>query len=82
MPTPQLAKAFVNRVWYALMGEAFYNPIDDLGPTRTANSPEVIEALASQWQQGGYDVKWLFRTIMNTKAYQRESRSTNSPTTI
>lgn len=75
---PWFAKAFVNRVWYSLMGEAFYNPIDDLGPTRTANSPEVIEALASQWQQGGYDIKWLFRTIMNTKAYQRESRSTNT----
>ncbi len=75
---PWFAKAFVNRAWYALMGETFYNPIDDLGPTRTANSPEVIEALASQWQQGGYDIKWLFRTIMNTKAYQRESRSTNT----
>ncbi len=26
----------------------------------------------------GYDVRWLFRTILNTEAYGRESRSTNT----
>lgn len=77
---PWFAKAFVNRVWYVLMGDAFFNPVDDLGPTREPNHPEIIEALASQFQQGGYDIAWLFRTIMNTKAYQRESRSTGSIT--
>src|SRR5262249_60273912 len=75
---PWFAKAFVNRVWYALMGDAFYTPVDDLGPERTPKAPEVLEALASQWQKGGYDVRWLFRTILNTKAYQREVRSTYS----
>ena len=75
---PWFSRAFVNRVWYALVGEGFYNPIDDMGPTREANAPEVLEALATQWQQGGYDVKWLFRTILNTKAYQRASRSTDT----
>jgi hypothetical protein len=75
---PWFAKAFVNRVWGTLMGEGFYSPIDDLGPTKEAHNPEVLEALASEWQKGGYDIQWLFRTILNTRAYQRESRSTNS----
>ena len=75
---PWFAKAFVNRVWGALMGDAFYMPVDDIGPERTAKAPEIIEALASQWQQGGYDVRWLFRTVLNTRAYQREVRSTYS----
>jgi hypothetical protein len=75
---PWFARAFVNRIWYVLMGDAFYNPVDDLGPNRTANAPEVINSLAEQWQKGGYDIKWLFRTILNTHAYQRESRSTNT----
>jgi hypothetical protein len=75
---PWFAKAFVNRIWAALMGEGFYNPIDDMGPTKEATDPEILESLASQWQNGGYDVKWLFRLVLNTKAYQRESRSTNS----
>jgi len=75
---PWFAKAYVNRVWYALTGDAFYTPVDDLGPERTPKAPEVLDALASQWQKGGYDVRWLFRTILNSKTYQREVRSTFS----
>ena len=75
---PWFAKAFVNRVWYALMGDAFYTPVDDLGPDRKAKAPEVIDELASQWQKGGYDVRWLFHTILNSRVYQREVRSTLS----
>ncbi len=75
---PWFAKAFVNRVWCVLMGEGFYNPVDDLGPTKEGHDPEVLDALAAEWQKGGYDIRWLFRTILNTKSYQRESRSTNT----
>jgi Protein of unknown function (DUF1549)/Protein of unknown function (DUF1553) len=75
---PWFAKAFVNRMWTSLMGEGFYNPVDDMGPTRAPNMPELLDALATQWQEGGYDIKWLFRTILNTKAYQRESRASNT----
>ncbi len=73
---PWFARAYVNRVWYTLMGEAFYEPIDDIGPERTAKAPEVLNAIASQWQKGGYDVRWLFRLILNTEEYQRRVRST------
>jgi hypothetical protein len=76
---PWFAKSFVNRIWYALIGTGFYNPVDDMGPTRSANAPEILDALASQWQQGGYDVRWLLRTILNTQAYQREVRSMGTP---
>jgi hypothetical protein len=73
---PWFAKAYINRIWYVLMGEAFYEPIDDIGPERTAQAAEVLEPLAAQWQKGGYDVRWLFRTILNSDAYQRRVRST------
>jgi len=72
---PWFAKAFINRIWYALMGETFYEPIDDIGPERTPKGPEVLDPLATQWQRGGYDIRWLFRTILNTEAYQRRVRS-------
>jgi hypothetical protein len=77
---PWFAKALVNRIWSVLMGEGFYNPVDDLGPERTAKASEVIDALASEWAKGGYDLKWLFRTIMNSRAYQRKVRSTDTAT--
>ena len=75
---PWFAKAFVNRVWTSLLGDGFYNPVDDIGPTRTAHATEVLDALAMEWQKGGYDVRWLFRTILNTQAYQRQFRSVNT----
>ena len=75
---PWFARAYINRIWYVLMGEAFYEPIDDLGPERSPKGNEVLDPLAEQWQKGGYDVRWLFRTILNTEAYQRRVRSTNS----
>jgi Protein of unknown function (DUF1549)/Protein of unknown function (DUF1553) len=73
---PWFARAFVNRIWYVLMGESFYGAIDDIGPERTPKAPQVIETLADQWQKGGYDVRWLLRTITETRAYQRRVRST------
>jgi hypothetical protein len=75
---PWFARAFVNRVWYALMGEGFYNPVDDLGPTRTPNSPELLDLICESWVQGGFDIRWLFQLILSTDAYQRASRSTNT----
>lgn len=73
---PWFAKSFVNRVWFILLGEGFYSPVDDMGPERTAKAPEVVEVLASEFQKGGYDIRWLLRTILNSRAYQREVRST------
>jgi hypothetical protein len=77
---PWFARAYVNRIWYVLMGDSFYNPVDDLGPDRTANLPEIIDTLADAWAKGGYDIRWLFRVILNSKAYQREIRSVNTKT--
>lgn len=75
---PWFARAYVNRVWSALMGQGFYSPVDDMGPGRDAQSKEILETLAKQWQDGGYDVRGLFRLILNTKAYQRQSKATNT----
>jgi hypothetical protein len=71
---PWFARAYVNRVWGALMGEGFYEPVDDLGPGREARFPMIINRLASAWRTSDYEPKWLFRLIMNTAAYQREIR--------
>ena len=69
------AKAFVNRIWSEMLGEGFYMPIDDIGPERTPNSPEVLTLLSRQFAAHDYDIKWLFRTIANTHAYQRSIRA-------
>jgi hypothetical protein len=76
---PWFARAFVNRVWHLLTGDAFYDPIDDLGPDREPKAPEVLDALSDAWQEGGYDIRWLFRTVMGTEVYQRRIRSVANP---
>ena len=43
---PWFAKAYINRIWYVLMGEAFYEPIDDIGPERTPRAPRFLNPLA------------------------------------
>ncbi|MGH7191998.1 MAG: DUF1549 domain-containing protein, partial [Candidatus Saccharimonadales bacterium] len=68
------AKAFVNRIWAELVGEGFYEPVDDLGPDRTCSAPKTMDYLADEFARHDYDVKWLFRTVTATDAYQRESR--------
>lgn len=71
---PWFATAFVNRMWGELVGEGFYEPIDDMGPDRKPSAPKTVEYLSQEFQKSGYDIKWLFRTICATEAYRRESR--------
>jgi hypothetical protein len=79
---PWFAKAFVNRIWAELVGEGFYEPVDDLGPDRKCSAPAAMEALAGQFAARQFDVKWLFQTIVATAAYQRESRPRRNPDQI
>lgn len=72
---PWFANAFVNRVWAELVGEGFYEPVDDMGPDRECSAPKTMEYLASSFAGSGYDVKWLYRTITATDVYQRQSRN-------
>lgn len=69
---PWFARAFVNRIWTELLGEGFYNPVDDLGPQRQCVQPEVLDALCAGFVASDYDIRWLFRTITHTHAYQRQ----------
>jgi hypothetical protein len=72
---PWFAKAYVNRMWSELVGRGFYEPVDDMGPERKCLAPKTLEYLAEQFIKADYDVKWLFRVITTTDAYQRRSRS-------
>jgi hypothetical protein len=76
---PWFAGAFVNRVWGELMGQAFYMPIDDMGPEKEAFMPEVLARVAGSFRGNDYDTKELFRAILNSETYQRQLRPGDSP---
>jgi hypothetical protein len=68
------AAAFVNRTWAELMGQGFFQPVDDMGPGKDATMPSVLVRLAASFRATDYDVKQLLRTICNSEAYQRQIR--------
>jgi hypothetical protein len=59
-------------MWTTLMGWGFYPGLSDFGTAVPARYPEVLDLLAREWTATGYDMKWLFRTLANTQAYQRQ----------
>jgi hypothetical protein len=71
---PWFAAAYVNRIWGELMGQAFYQPVDDLGPLKEATMPDVLVRVAGAFRGSNYDIKRLFRELMNSKTYQRQMR--------
>jgi len=68
---PWFAKAFINRIWAELVGEGFYEPVDDLGPDRECSAPETLDLLVQQFVAHAYDVKWLYATTQPRAAWLR-----------
>jgi hypothetical protein len=71
---PWFAAAFVNRMWGDFMGQSFYSPIDDLGPQKDAMMPAVVARIAGSFRGNDYNIKQLYRDILNSDAYQRQIR--------
>lgn len=70
---PQLAKAFVNRLWGHFHGRGFVTPVDDFGDHNPPSHPELLDKLAEDFQASGYDVKELIRWITASRSYQLSS---------
>jgi hypothetical protein len=68
------AAAFVNRMWGEMMGQAFRNPIDDMGPGKDVVMPDVLARVSAAFAGSKYDMKGLLRNICNSDTYQRQIR--------
>ncbi len=65
------ARSYVNRVWNELYGDGFYK-VDSLGPDGEVIYPAMVNRLSVAFRAMEFRPKWLFKTIMNSQAYQRE----------
>ncbi|MFM8414456.1 MAG: DUF1549 domain-containing protein [Planctomycetota bacterium] len=72
---PWFARAIVNRIWTELVGDGFYDGIDDLGPDREPRFPELLDELCRAFVAADHDLRTLFRAVMATPAYQSTARS-------
>ncbi|MDE2757342.1 MAG: DUF1553 domain-containing protein [Acidobacteriota bacterium] len=70
---PFFARMLVNRYWKHFMGRGLVEPEDDMRGTNPATNPDLLDALAGHFVQGGFDLKELIRTICRSGTYQRSS---------
>jgi hypothetical protein len=66
------ARAFANRAWALMFGQALVEPVDNL---RTDEVPEPLDLLARDFVQHGYNVQRMFQVIAATRAFQLDSRA-------
>jgi Protein of unknown function (DUF1553)/Protein of unknown function (DUF1549)/Planctomycete cytochrome C len=66
----RFAQVIANRVWQRLMGRGIVEPLDDW-EKGTPTHPDLLQWLGREFVRGGYQIKFLARTIMNSAAYQR-----------
>jgi hypothetical protein len=67
---PYLAKAAANRVWAQFMGRGIVHPVDDFHKENAPSHPALLQALADGLTAHQFDLKWLIREIVNSRAYQ------------
>lgn len=68
---PFFAKAIVNRVWAHYFGRGIIDPPDHLSPFNPATHPELLKDLSDGFIKNKYDLRWLHRTIVQSRTYQQ-----------
>ena len=67
---PFFARCLVNRYWKHFFGRGLVDPEDDMRETNPATNPTLLEALARNFVESGFDLQKLVRTICSSRVYQ------------
>src|SRR5205814_8143048 len=71
---PLTARVLANRVWLWLMGEGLVRTPDNFGSTgEKPTHPELLDYLASELIESGWDLKHLVRLIVSSRSYRMSS---------
>jgi len=74
------SRAFVNRTWEYFFGRGLVDPVDQIHSGNPASVPALLDWLADDFAQNGYDVQRLIAGIVTSKAYRLDNRWTASKT--
>jgi hypothetical protein len=72
---PYFARATVNRLWAYFFGTGLVEPVDDL--TQDTEPNALLDQLARGFAGHSYDLKYLIRAMVASRAYGRSSRLTH-----
>ncbi|MEI8342383.1 MAG: DUF1553 domain-containing protein, partial [Verrucomicrobiota bacterium] len=68
--TSPFARNAVNRTWYFLFGRGIIEEPDDSRPDNPPANPELLAWLAQELVSANYDMKQIYRLILNSNTYQ------------
>jgi len=72
---PQTARVFVNRLWKLFFGAGLSDSLEDSGAQGDLPShPELLDWLAVDFVESGWDVKRLVRMMVTSTAYRQSSK--------
>jgi hypothetical protein len=72
---PWFARNIVNRTWFWLLGRGIVHEPDDLRPTNPPENPQLLDYLAKEFVGHKYDLKYIYRLILNSRTYQLTSKA-------
>jgi hypothetical protein len=70
---PWFARNIANRVWAWLLGRGIIHEPDDLRPDNPPSNPALLALLERELVASGFDLKHLYRLILNSQTYQFSS---------
>ncbi len=74
---PTTARAYVNRIWQGYFGEGLVTTASDFGVQGELPShPELLDWLAVEFMDSGWDIKHIHRLIVESATYRQSSRAT------
>jgi uncharacterized protein DUF1553/uncharacterized protein DUF1549 len=66
-------KNITNRIWAWLFGRGLIHEADDIRPDNPPVHPEVLEYLKKELIRKKYDLRHIYRLILNSSTYQQSS---------
>ncbi|MBM4057860.1 MAG: DUF1553 domain-containing protein [Planctomycetes bacterium] len=71
---PLVPRVLANRLWALAFGQGLSRRLDDHGSQGEPPShPELLDWLACDLRDGGWDVRRVLRTVVSSRAYRRSS---------
>jgi hypothetical protein len=71
---PLTARVVMNRVWKQFFGAGLSKQLDDLGAQgEPPSNPSLLDWLACEFMDSGWDVKHMVRTIVTSETYRQTS---------
>lgn len=75
---PFFARAAMNRLWAGFFGRGVVHPVDDMRETTPESVPGLLDGLAQEFVKHGYDIKYMIRLMLNSRAYQLSAETNDS----